>query len=258
MSDTPAADRDAAPAPGRHDAAPASGGAGIGPATGSRALSRRALVLGGTAAAGLGLAGGAYAFRDELERWWWRLPGNDRPRREGEVDHPGARWIAASAANWRRADRPYDYAVDRVVVHVVQGGHDDAVRVFRDPEHGAAAHYIVRGDGRITQMVRELDVAFHAGNRSYNERSVGIEHTGFVSRAGSFTDAMYRASARLTARICERYGIPVDREHLVGHVEVPGTDHTDPGPHWDWDRYLRLVRTAPAPSPRDSSGEPRD
>ncbi|MGW5821646.1 N-acetylmuramoyl-L-alanine amidase, partial [Streptomyces noursei] len=24
--------------------------------------------------------------------------------------------------------------------------------------------------------------------------------------------------------------------------EVPGTDHTDPGPHWDWDRYLALVR----------------
>jgi N-acetyl-anhydromuramyl-L-alanine amidase AmpD len=22
---------------------------------------------------------------------------------------------------------------------------------------------------------------------------------------------------------------------------VPGTDHTDPGPYWDWDRYLRMV-----------------
>ncbi|MEW2554914.1 N-acetylmuramoyl-L-alanine amidase, partial [Streptomyces zhihengii] len=26
-----------------------------------------------------------------------------------------------------------------------------------------------------------------------------------------------------------------------GHVEVPGNDHTDPGPHWDWNRYMQLV-----------------
>ncbi|WP_010471205.1 N-acetylmuramoyl-L-alanine amidase, partial [Streptomyces somaliensis] len=61
-----------------------------------------------------------------------------------------------------------------------------------------------------------------------------------------FTPAMYAASARLTAGICARYGIPVDREHVIGHVEVEGTDHTDPGPHWDWDRYMELVRRAAA------------
>jgi N-acetyl-anhydromuramyl-L-alanine amidase AmpD len=215
----------------------------------SRRVSRRTLLLGGTVA-GLGAAGAAgYAARDELERMWWRLPGVDKPREKGAVDQPGAEWIAASEANWRRADRPYDYIIDRVVIHVVQGGFQDAVRVFRDPGHRAAAHYVVRRDGHIAQMVRELDVAFHAGDRPYNERSIGIEHEGFVSRASSFTDAMYRSSARLTAAICARYGFPPDRAHIVGHVEVPGTDHTDPGRHWDWDRYLRLVRTVrPAPA----------
>jgi N-acetyl-anhydromuramyl-L-alanine amidase AmpD len=165
---------------------------------------------------------------------------------EGAVDFPGARWIAASPANLRRADRPDDYGIDRVIVHVTQGGYRSAVKAFEDPGHGAAAHYIVRRDGRVTQMVRELDVAFHAGNREYNERSVGIEHEGFVERASSFTDAMYEASARLTAAVCGRYGIPVDRGHIIGHVEVPGTDHTDPGPHWDWERYVGLVRQARA------------
>ncbi|EYT83770.1 N-acetylmuramoyl-L-alanine amidase, partial [Streptomyces sp. Tu 6176] len=186
-------------------------------------------------------AGGAVLWRGELSRLWWRLPGDQRPRVAGAVDFAGARWVAASSANYRRADRPDDYAVDRVVVHVTQGSYTSAVKAFEDPGHQAAAHYIVRADGRVTQMIRELDVAFHAGNREYNERSVGIEHEGFVEKAASFTDAMYAASARLTARICARYAIPVDRAHIIGHVEVPGTDHTDPGPHWDWDRYLRLV-----------------
>jgi N-acetyl-anhydromuramyl-L-alanine amidase AmpD len=206
---------------------------------GDRRIGRRALLLGGAAAAGT-----AVLARDELARLWWRTPGVDKPRTAGEVDFRGARWLAASEANWRRADRPADYGIDMVVVHVTQGSLDSAVKAFRDPGHQAATHYIVGRDGRVTQMIRELDVAFHAGNRAYNERSVGIEHEGFVDRPQDFTDAMYEASARLTARICARYGIPVDRAHVIGHVEVPGTDHTDPGPHWDWDRYMRLVGRA--------------
>ena len=182
--------------------------------------------------------------RDELARLWWRVPGVEKPRTEGEVDYAGAKWVAASDANWRRADRPDDYGIDMVVVHVTQGSFASAVQVFQDPEHGAAAHYIVGKDGHVAQMIRELDVAYHAGNRAYNERSVGIEHEGFVDRPEDFTDKMYEASARLTARICARYDIPVDRKHIIGHVEVPGTDHTDPGKHWDWDRYLPLVRKA--------------
>ncbi|MFE9497395.1 N-acetylmuramoyl-L-alanine amidase [Streptomyces collinus] len=211
---------------------------------GDRRLGRRALLIGGAAAA----VGSAVLARDELSRLWWRLPGVEKHRVAGAVDFRGARWVPASAANYRRADRPDDYRIDRVVVHVTQGGYASAVKVFQDPAHRAAAHYVVRRDGRVTQLVRELDVAFHAGNRAYNERSVGIEHEGFVEDASSFTDAMYASSARLTAAICARYGIPADREHIVGHVEVPGTDHTDPGRFWDWDRYLRLVRAARGPS----------
>ncbi len=205
-----------------------------------RRIGRRALLIGGTAAA----VGTAVLAHDELARLWWRAPGVEKPREEGVVDSAGAQWVAASDANWRRADRPADYPIDMVVIHVTQGSFASAVKVFQDPGHGAAAHYIVGKDGHVTQMIRELDVAYHAGNRAYNERSVGIEHEGFVDRPQDFTDRMYAASARLTAGICARYDIPVDREHIIGHVEVPGTDHTDPGKHWDWARYMKLVRQA--------------
>ncbi|MGW2030952.1 N-acetylmuramoyl-L-alanine amidase [Streptomyces sp. NPDC001811] len=221
-----------------------------------RRLGRRALLVGGAAAA----VGTAVLAREELSRLWWRMPGVDKPRVAGAVDFRGARWVGASAANYRVADRPSDYRVDRVVIHVTQGGYASAVKVFRDPGHGAAAHYIVRKDGRVTQLVRELDVAFHAGNREYNERSVGIEHEGFVEDASSFTAEMYASSARLTAAICARYGMPVDREHVIGHVEVPGTDHTDPGRFWDWDRYMRLVRAEREKAERErarASASPR-
>ncbi|MEU6052386.1 N-acetylmuramoyl-L-alanine amidase [Streptomyces xanthochromogenes] len=197
------------------------------------ATSRRGLLIGGAVVA-LGTIG--YLNQPHARP--------HKPRKAGELDYAGAQWVAAAQPNWRMADRPDDYAVDRVVIHVVQGSFDSALKTFQDPGNKAAAHYVVRGDGHIAQTVRELDVAFHAGNRQYNERSVGIEHAGFVEQASSFTDAMYASSARLTAAICARYRITVDRTHIIGHVEVPGTDHTDPGPHWDWPRYIELVGAA--------------
>ncbi|WP_405978486.1 N-acetylmuramoyl-L-alanine amidase [Streptomyces sp. NBC_00158] len=199
---------------------------------------RRAVLLGGLGV----LAAAGFAARDEIGRAWWLLPGVSKPRKEGELDYASANWTAASPANWRLADRPDDYRVDRIVVHVTQGGFESSVDAFRNPFHKASAHYIVRQDGHVEQMVRELDVAFHAANRNMNERSIGIEHVGFVDRPRDFTDAMYAASARLAADVCRRYGIPADRGHILGHDEVPGADHTDPGPHWDWARYIRMVR----------------
>lgn len=209
-------------------------------------IGRRRLLIGGAALVVGGGAAAIVAGQDQATRLWYRVPGVEKPRKPGELDHAGAEWVAASSANWRRADRPDDYTVDRVIIHVVQGSYSTALKVFKDPAHQAATHYVVRKDGHVAQMIRELDVAYQAGNRAYNERGVGIEHEGFVDRPEDFTDAMYRSSARLTAGICERYGIPVDRKHIIGHVEVPGTDHTDPGPHWDWDRYMKLVRAARA------------
>ncbi|MGP3972612.1 N-acetylmuramoyl-L-alanine amidase [Streptomyces sp. 8N114] len=206
-----------------------------------RGVARRRLLIAGSTALGLGVLG--VATQQELKRWWWRMPGNDKPRMEGEVDDDRARWVAAADGNLRRGDRPADFGIDRVIIHVTQGSAAAAVKVFRNPAHQAAAHYIVCHDGEIIQMIRELDVAFHASNKEYNERSVGIEHEGWIDRPQDFTDAMYRSSAKLTAGICSRYGFPADRRHILGHNEVPGADHTDPGRHWDWDKYLRLVRT---------------
>ncbi|MEV6951656.1 N-acetylmuramoyl-L-alanine amidase [Streptomyces sp. NPDC051183] len=202
--------------------------------------SRRAFLFGGLGV--LGVA--AVAGREELVRAWWLVPGVSKRREDGALDHAGASWTAASPANWRLADRPDDYRVDRIVVHVTQGSFASSVDAFRNPWHKASAHYIVRQDGHIEQMVRELDVAFHSGNRNMNERSVGIEHVGFVDRPKDFTDSMYEASARLAADVCQRYRIPVDRKHIVGHSEVRGADHTDPGRHWDWDRYIRMIGEA--------------
>ncbi|MEU1281214.1 peptidoglycan-binding protein [Streptomyces sp. NPDC005805] len=153
-------------------------------------------------------------------------------------DYPSALWVPASTANYKAGRTS---AITAVVVHVTQGSYAGAISWFQNPASQVSAHYVVRSsDGQVTQTVREKDTAWHA--RSGNPYSVGIEHEGFVDQPAWFTDVMYRSSAALTRAIADRYGIPKDRAHIVGHAEVPGNDHTDPGPHWDWNRYMELVR----------------
>ncbi|WP_326823368.1 N-acetylmuramoyl-L-alanine amidase [Streptosporangium sp. NBC_01756] len=169
-----------------------------------------------------------------------QAPDLNAPRLAAAVDYPGAKWVAASSSNYTVSNRPASNAIDRIVIHVTQGSYAGTISWFQNPAAQVSAHYVVRSsDGDITQMVREKDRAWHA--RDWNSRSVGIEHEGYVDNASWFTDAMYRASAALTRNIADRYNIPKDRTHIVGHVEVPGNDHTDPGPYWDWAKYMQYV-----------------
>lgn len=155
-----------------------------------------------------------------------------------------SQWAPAALGNYEPADRPDDYAIEAIVIHVAQGSTRGVISTSQDPHWGVSPHYVVGRDGAITKLVREGNIAYHAGNPWYNRHSIGIEHEGYVENRASFTPAMYRASAALVREICARYGIPRDRKHIVGHVEVPDANHTDPGPYWDWGLYLRLIREA--------------
>jgi hypothetical protein len=159
------------------------------------------------------------------------------------TDYGPAVWAAASTANYTVSNRPTSYPVKYVVIHMTQETYADTISLFQNPSAKVSAHYVFRSsDGAVTQMVREKDIAWHAGNWTYNTQSIGIEHEGFVDNPAWFTDAMYRASAKLTRTLADRYGIPKDRSHIIGHVEVPGATHTDPGPNWNWTYYMQLVQ----------------
>jgi N-acetyl-anhydromuramyl-L-alanine amidase AmpD len=161
------------------------------------------------------------------------------------TDYPPARWVAAHSSNYTPGRSS---AITHVVVHVTQGSYAGSISWFQNPSSNVSAHYVIRSsDGEVTQTVRDRDTAWHA--RSGNPYSIGLEHEGYVDNPSWFTDAMYRSSAALTRHLCDRYGIPKDRSHIVGHVEVPGNDHTDPGPNWNWTYYMQLVRDGDATAP---------
>jgi len=162
-------------------------------------------------------------------------------RRGLNGEYPGSTFVAANSGNFTNDNRTAA-DIDVVVIHTVQGSYAGAISWFQDSAANVSAHYVVRrSDGAITQTVHHADIAWHAGNWSYNQRSIGIEHEGFVADANNYTPAMLQASADLTRWLCDNLGIPKDRSHIIGHVEVPGATHTDPGQFFPWDTYMGLV-----------------
>ncbi len=171
-------------------------------------------------------------------------------------DYSGCyQFTAASSSNYSNYSRTAS-DISYVVIHTVQGSYSGCISWFQNSSASVSAHYVVRSsDGQVTQMVKEEDVAWHAGNWSYNEASVGIEHEGYVESPDTwYTDEMYAGSAALTADIISRNGIPLSRSYIIAHSEVPSATHTDPGSGWDWDYYMDLIGDGGGTSTGDITG----
>jgi len=145
--------------------------------------------------------------------------------------------------------------IEAIVIHTTEGWSGGG-RTFMKGSRKASAHYGIERDGRITQSVLDKDQAWHAPGA--NTWGIGIEHSAFAkdnpnnSKHLGFTMAQINASAKLVAKLCRKYNIPINRKYIFGHNEVgkgtvPGAPrgrggHSDPGPYWDWDAYMSLVK----------------
>ncbi|GIF76514.1 N-acetylmuramoyl-L-alanine amidase [Asanoa siamensis] len=146
------------------------------------------------------------------------------------------------------SERPARQKIEYIVIHDTEGSYDTTLRLVQDPTY-VSWHYTLRSaDGHIAQHVKTKDVAWHAGNWDVNARSVGLEHEGFAADGAWYTEALYRSSAKLVRYLSKRFDVPLNRQHILGHDNVPGTTaatvrgmHWDPGPYWDWSHYFDLL-----------------
>jgi len=140
-----------------------------------------------------------------------------------------------------------------IVLHIMEGTLEGSASWFNDPQSGASSHYGIGKDGRIWQFVDETNAAWTNGQVNFpswkllkpninpNLYTISIEHEGFPGEP--WTEAMFQADVWLIHQILQRWQIPADRDHLIGHYEIDSINRPYcPGSGCPWDRLLAELR----------------
>lgn len=139
------------------------------------------------------------------------------------------------------------FAIDTIVLHTTESAAGSALVWFADPKAHVAAHYVIAPDGHVYRCVPEEVPAWHAGNYGVNLASIGIECAGYAGKTETWTAPLLASLVSLIVDICERNpGIHPDRNHIIGHCEVPdgkggfggAGNHTDPGTLIPWEYII--------------------
>lgn len=153
--------------------------------------------------------------------------------------------------------------IDLVVIHTMEAAETAGVAAsvaayLARPATRASAHYCL-DNGETVRGVYDHNVAWAAPGANHN--GLQLEHAGYAKQSAAdwadpYSVAMLARSARLTARLCARYGIPVQfvdaaglkagKRGITTHREVTAafhqSTHTDPGAHFPMTAYLHDVR----------------
>jgi len=131
---------------------------------------------------------------------------------------------------------------------------DSAIDRLTSPDARVSAHYVVKEDGEVLQLVDEEKRAWHAG-KSYwrgitdvNSASVGIEivNPGHEFGYRPFPDEQIASVIPLVADIKDRHGI--GRGNIVGHSCVAPARKEDPGELFPWSALAKRRLALPSPT----------
>src|SRR6476646_3020388 len=167
-----------------------------------------------------------------------------------------------------REPRRNDPAVDMLVLHYTgMDSSDAALDWLTREESKVSCHYLVDEDGRIAQMVRESERAWHArpslwaGETDLNSCSIGIEihNPGHDIDYRDFREAQIQGVEALCRDILGRH--PIRPERVVAHSDIAPGRKRDPGEKFDWQRLARAgigLWVEPVPLEGDAGLGPGD
>ena len=153
--------------------------------------------------------------------------------------------------------RAQGFRPDMIILHYTGMETGEAAEAWLcNPVAEVSCHYLVHEDGRIVQMVRESDRAWHAGKSSWkcvaviNSCSVGIEivNPGHAFGYVEFPDAQIEAVIELCAGIASRHNVAPER--VLAHSDVAPGRKVDPGELFPWGKLFAAgIGHFVAPSP---------
>lgn len=127
-----------------------------------------------------------------------------------------------------------DQKIEAIVLHIMDGSLAGTDDWFSRTISQVSSHYGIGLNGEVHQYVQDEDTAWHAGKIvppaswkllkngiNPNTYTIGIEHEGHDLLNAPVEQL--NASVALIRSLCAKWGIPVDRDHIVGHYQIKVT-----------------------------------
>ena len=99
-----------------------------------------------------------------------------------------------------------------------------------------SCHYLISKKGKIYQLVKDKDIAWHAGKSKWkndinlNSKSIGIELVNTGNEA--FPNAQIKSLVKLLLILKKNYHI--NPNCVLGHQDIAPKRKIDPGPNFPW------------------------
>ncbi len=153
--------------------------------------------------------------------------------------------------------------ISRIVIHTTEnpaGAPAENVANYQLTSETGSYHVLVDTSGKRLRENTDDWVTWSTGNNEGNYQGVNLSfvfYSSYTRQQWLDQERMLRAGAAVCAYWAKTHNIPVEktdgtRRGFCGHGDLRkfgGTDHTDPGPGFPWDVFLRYVNEAMGGAP---------
>ena len=116
----------------------------------------------------------------------------------------------------------------------------ESIKRLKNPKFKVSCHFLINRKGRITQMVEEKKIAWHAGKSKWkklnnlNKHSLGIElvNKGHLFGYQSYSKDQINSLIILCKYLKKKYSIKKD--NFLGHSDIAPLRKIDPGEKFPW------------------------
>jgi len=116
----------------------------------------------------------------------------------------------------------------------------ESIRRLINPRFKVSCHYLVNRKGKIFNLVKDQNIAWHAGKsmwkkyKNLNKNSIGIELVNRGHKYGyqNFTKKQISALVKLCKKLKKKYKIK--NKFILGHSDIAPLRKIDPGEKFPW------------------------
>ena len=136
--------------------------------------------------------------------------------------------------------------IEFIIIHYTgMKNESSAIKKLCSQETSVSAHYFIKNNGEIINLVPDMYEAWHAGKsgwkkkKSLNRYSIGVEiqNQGHAHGYKNFSLKQLKSLKRLLKVLMEKYKININ--NVLGHSDIAPERKKDPGEKFPWKKLAK-------------------